>query len=290
MHHLRLPKIKKLIVQRPWCYLYNLVGHILKRLADILLFNLFVLHSFIPQGVIDLKFGGDHGNDTFKMCYQLTCVEKPNSADNTVIFSIFQGKDNIANLRICLERFKAHIEKLKTVTWENNVFRIFMFGDYAFLCAMFGISGANGVHPCLWCLITKDEMQHPRFIRLANLSEKRTLSNLKEHLKLFQEKYGGNMKFAKKAFNVIHSTFFDIDIDQVFIPGLHITLGVYFKMFNLFIHFCEEIDLAITRHIITNNTTETDDVVSADEYTKTYREVRVLNLEIEEFEERRLLL
>ena len=98
------------------------------------------------------------------------------------------------------------------------------------------------------------------------------------------------MKFAKKAFNVIHSTFFDIDIDQVFIPGLHITLGVYFKMFNLFIHFCEEIDLAITRHIITNNTTETDDVVSADEYTKTYRELRVLNLEIEEFEERRLLL
>lgn len=57
----------------------------------------------------------------------------PNKVVNSVIFSIFEAKDSRQNLRICLERFEAHIDKLMDLTWINRTFHIFMFGDCKFL-------------------------------------------------------------------------------------------------------------------------------------------------------------
>ena len=54
-----------------------------------------------------------------------------------------------------------------------------MYGDYAFLSYMYGLSGANAVYPCLWCLCSKDEMHVSKFLR--ETSEKRTLENLNEY-------------------------------------------------------------------------------------------------------------
>ena len=36
-----------------------------------------------------------------------------------------------------------------------------MFGDYDFILKVFGISGAQSVHPCLWCKATKLQIQKP---------------------------------------------------------------------------------------------------------------------------------
>ena len=72
----------------------------------------------------------------------------PNKVVNSVIFSFFEAKDSRQNLRICLERFEAHIDKLMDLTWINRTFHIFMFGDYKFLLSMYGISGAAGRHSC----------------------------------------------------------------------------------------------------------------------------------------------
>ena len=52
------------------------------------------------------------------------------------------------NLRICLERFEAHINTLMNLIWINRTFHFFMFGDYKFLSSMYGISGAAGRHSC----------------------------------------------------------------------------------------------------------------------------------------------
>ena len=57
-----------------------------------------------------------------------------------------------------------------------------MFGDYAFLCAMYGLSGASAVHPCLWCLCTEANLQLP-----PNLQGK-TVENLNEHYNQFVSK------------------------------------------------------------------------------------------------------
>lgn len=71
-------------------------------------------------------------------------IKKPNRKENTTIFSIFEAKDSVTNLRICLERFKPQIRILQKQKWNNLKIRLFMYGDYEYLCAMYGITGANG--------------------------------------------------------------------------------------------------------------------------------------------------
>ena len=234
--------VKGKVESRAWCYIYNLVGHVMKRLSDHDDGNLLVQHPFISHNEIVIKIGGDHGGKSFKMCYQIANVDNPNRCSNTVLFSIFDGKDNLPNLRMCLDRFKAHVDKLLNLTWSQKVFRVFMYGDYAFLSYMYGLSGANAVYPCLWCLCSKDEMQVSKFLR--ETSEKRTLENLNEHYIQFCKK-GMKKGLAKTVYNVIDIPFFNIPIDQVCIPGLHLTLGIFLKMFNMFEAFCFDVDMKI---------------------------------------------
>ena len=33
---------------------------------------------------------------------------------------------------------------LQTLKWERLSIRVFLYGDYEFLCAMYGLTGANG--------------------------------------------------------------------------------------------------------------------------------------------------
>ena len=105
----------------PWCYLYNFVGHVIAHLNSLKECNLLVAHSFIPEDEIHVKIGGDHGGGSFKMTYQVANVDNPNKLDNTVIFSIFEAKDSRANLRICLERFKAHFKIRNIILGREEV-------------------------------------------------------------------------------------------------------------------------------------------------------------------------
>ena len=91
---------------------------------------------------------------------------------------------------------------------------MFMFGDYDFLCQMYGLSGASGKHPCLWCTVTSEEMQLPPAQRTAAAIE-RTLESMKNDLATFRGRYKGNLKNAMNANNVIDEPFFNIPLDQV---------------------------------------------------------------------------
>ena len=144
---------------RTWCYLYNLVGYVLKYLDDLKSTNLIHDHPFIPRDEVHLKIGGDHGGESFKATFQIANVLNPNQPINTVIFSIMEAKDRSTNLLLCLERYKAHIEQFRKVKWEGKTSRVFLFGDYDFLCAMYGLSGTSGRHPCLWCEISSDMLK-----------------------------------------------------------------------------------------------------------------------------------
>ena len=69
-----------------------------------------------------------------------------------------------------------------------------------------------GKHPCLLCLITKEEIRQPKSTR-TNVP-KRTLTSLKEDLHIFQVN-GGNVRDAKIYRNIIYQKLFDLPIDQV---------------------------------------------------------------------------
>ena len=85
-------------------------------------------------------------------------------------------------------------------------------------------------------------MQVSSFLR--ETSEKRTLENLNEHYIQFCNK-GMKKGLAKTVYNVIDIPFVNIPIDQVCIPGLHLTLDIYLKMFNMFEAFCLDVDMKI---------------------------------------------
>lgn len=67
---------------------------------------------------IHLKIGGDHGGGSFKMSYQPCNVTKPNSKDNTVVFSAFEAKDSSTNLKVALSKFKTQVDILQKATWQ----------------------------------------------------------------------------------------------------------------------------------------------------------------------------
>ena len=141
----RVPGNKELVMElRPWGYMYNLVGHVLHRLNELDTEGMLFDHPFIPSDEIQVKIGGDHGDTSFKLSYQIANVQNPNSIENTVVFSIFEAKDTRANLKSCLARFKAQVTMLGKTKWRNKRLRVFMFGDYEFLCTMYGLSGPNG--------------------------------------------------------------------------------------------------------------------------------------------------
>ena len=89
------------IVPKPWVYLYNMLAHILHRLDTLKLHNQITHHSFIPTGEVHIKIGGDHGDTSFKMAYQVANVNNPNKKENTVIFSIFEGKFSSFCIKFC---------------------------------------------------------------------------------------------------------------------------------------------------------------------------------------------
>ena len=217
---------------RSWCYIFNLVGFVLHYLDGLQETNLLVNTPFIPDDEIYLKIGGDHGGGSFKMSFQVTNVEHPNKPENTVVFSVMEAKDNKSNLMLCLERFKTHIAMFEKVKWSDRVFKVLLFGDYEFLCTMYGLSGASGKHPCLWCHITKDYLCIPQCERTGMFSS-RTLDSLENDFDNFIHQYSSNLAKAKFVNNVISDIFFKIPLEYVCVPGLHITLGVYMKLLHV---------------------------------------------------------
>ena len=120
--------------------------------------NGLIYDGHIPQSEIHLKIGGDHGGGSFKMSFQVANVSNPNKPQNSVVFSVMEAKDYKSNLRLCLERYRRQIDQFEKVTWHGRKSVIFFFGDYDFLCAMLGLSGASGKHPCLWCRCTSADI------------------------------------------------------------------------------------------------------------------------------------
>ena len=116
--------------------------------------------------------------------------------------------------------FAINIEKLKSMQWNGKSIKLFVFGDYAFLCNIYGLSGAKGRYPCLWCLITQVEIQRV----LQDPVEDRTLNSIRNNYNKYVEK-GDNLANAKFCYNCIRSPLMNIDIENVVPMYLHILLG-----------------------------------------------------------------
>ncbi|XP_072168927.1 uncharacterized protein [Diadema setosum] len=193
----------------------------------------------IPEEEVWVKVGGDKGGGTFKLMVQLANVGRPNSLHNTRVILLFPGNDSPYNLQVALKSVQAQIEELSHSHWREKKIRLFVFGDYEYLTRMYGLSGPSGRHCCLHCSVTRQDMAIPPAERKAP-QQARTLESLDISLSKFKQH-----SIAKEAFNVIRPPFFQIPIDQVCPPGLHISLGLFLKHFNSMSERCHGIDVKI---------------------------------------------
>ena len=91
----------------------------------------------IPEDEIWVKLGGDHGKGSMKMCVQIANVAKPNARENTHTVAWVHAKDSHEILKIMCIYLNPELKKLKKRTWRGRKFRIFLFGDYLFLCVLY---------------------------------------------------------------------------------------------------------------------------------------------------------
>ena len=211
--------------------------------------NLLTWHDgVIPSDEIWVKIGGDHGRDSFKVSFQIANVHKPNSKHYTFMIGFAKVKDTPSNLKLIFDDFKEDIENLDGMEWEGKKIKLFIVGDYAFLANIYGISGASGKHPCLWCLETKLDMQS--YSSSKDASKTRTVEQLNTNHKQFIEKGNAKIKEASKYNNAIREPLLNIPLSQVTPPVLHILLGVVKKHHTILEDYCDSLDIEIINDLL----------------------------------------
>ncbi|KAL5494514.1 hypothetical protein EMCRGX_G015864 [Ephydatia muelleri] len=129
--------------------------------------------------------------------------------------------DSVTNLHAALDCFKDQVEHLNGMKW-----RIFTCGDFEFLSKMYGLS---------------------RAVVVRGHAAQRTLETMRaDHQRYVSA--GSIKRDAQKSYNCISPPIFDIPVSQVCPPGLHITLGIFTKMFNLLEAVCCNLDLELALH------------------------------------------
>ena len=77
-----------------------------------------LIHHKFFNDEINIKLGGDHRGGSFKINFQVCNTSRPNSKDNTTVFSIFEAKDLWSNMEIGISRFSKQVNELQTMEWE----------------------------------------------------------------------------------------------------------------------------------------------------------------------------
>ena len=131
-------------------------------------------------------------------------------------------KDTYDNLKTFLDSgLLEDLKRLQIHSWKGKTIKLFLNGDYLFVSCIYGLSGAKGTYPCLWCTVKKDEMQ-----KRTTLFSPRNLNTLKSHHDTFMKAGKGDKDNAKHHFNCIHPALLDIEPCYVVPPMLHILLGI----------------------------------------------------------------
>lgn len=136
------------------------------------------------------------------------------------------------------------------MTWKGEKIRVFFFGDYDFLLKVFGISGAQSLHPYLWCTASKTHIlkapdEQPEI-------PGRTLLKIKRDYIKFQ-RHGYDKKYARVCNNVCNKPLFNVEPSQVPPPYLHIMFGIVKKHHVLLEQDCHALDQDIGKSLAKEN-------------------------------------
>ena len=268
--------------RKPFGRVRSIVSFVLDILNKYKQLNLLVSKEGIPRDEIWIKIGGDHGGGSFKLCLQILNLLHPNSKKNTFVIGLIEVKDTCENLKRLIgptSHIQEEIRQLEDLVWDNKQIRVFLSGDYDFLCKTYGLSGAQGVRPCLWCTILKEKIKSG-----DGPAQERTLSNLKADFHRFETLGQGKKSNAKHFNNVCSQPVWNIELSRVCPPYLHILLGITQKHHVLLEKFCHEIDIAIAKDLAKKRK-KTDRSTKFGAYVHQLQEIRALRIEEKEIKD-----
>ncbi|XP_066263922.1 uncharacterized protein [Branchiostoma lanceolatum] len=250
----------------------------------------------IPATEVWVKVLGDHGGDLFKMAYQVLNQCQPNSA--TTVFCAFKAKDYRENLTAATKALCVEVAALQGSTWSSPdgstpSLRLFVAGDCAMLSTWYGLSGACGTYPCLWCEVRKVDLKKGEE-EGQQAPPARTLATLSQSYHQFIHEGHGDIRNAKNYKNAIASHMMDVPIEQVCIPALHISLGIFQKMFKMLERDLHDLDLLMGLHLAKSDPDERPDIELHPDlhtlagYIESVEAVRMLDEQLEGVEEEML--
>ena len=179
----------------------------------------------IPQDEIWIKIGGDHGKNSLKFTLQVANTDKPNAYRNTIVIGIASVRDTHANMVRFLEGGLGDDQTaLQSHSWKGKAIKVFLNGDYEFLCKIYGLSGPQGTYPCLWCLMSRREMHNA-----SDHSQPPSLESLLADNLAFRTETEGEKKEVAKHHNSLYAPLVGIALDRVSPPYLHILLGIVLR-------------------------------------------------------------
>ncbi|XP_072016778.1 uncharacterized protein [Amphiura filiformis] len=158
----------------------------------------------------------------------------------TLSFSAFDASESVANLHLALDSsgLVQQINDLKNESWRGKPFEVSLCGDYEILRKFLGLQGASATYPCTHCLVHKNDLNKDI------TSTPRTIDQIVSDFEKVESQ--GFKSSAKRENNSIsHKPFFNIPINKVCPPALHISLGIWQKFFTLLERDLQELGEAI---------------------------------------------
>ena len=199
----------------------------------------------------------------------------PNNPANTILVAVCPTeKDKYQDLAAMLERHLPELDRLMRegvlVGAARRAVRLFLTGELAALCTVFGHKGPNATQPCLWCKSTKaPSIRHTsvdaELGTMKGLTTQRTLRDV-EHLDSRRARDSNLPKGIQLEHLSIESRpRFVIDPRLIFVIPRHATKGGTSRLLRLAIE-----------SVIVAHTTEKGDVFAAELAEKLYQGVGVV--------------
>ena len=240
----------------------------------------------LPGDKIYVKVGGDKGRGSMKICLQICNVQHCNSPENTLILCIFEANDTYANLAIALDGIAQQLENLDGCFWGEGPRRkqivLVGSGDYDFLAKVTGIAGASGSFPCLYCKISRNQLQLPPNER--PMATKRTITDLNNDYMNFVSIGQLNQKHQSRYNNVINPALLHLEPERYCIPYLHCLLGITKKHHDMQELACHELDIEIAVQKAESNAVLTNSMF--DKFVGKQRKISKLETKLHNLQDR----
>ena len=199
----------------------------------------------VSSGNLRVKLGLDKGSSFVKLCLQVVDVSRHNSAYNTYLIGMYEGHDDYEPLRSAFSTLNSQLHSMQSSGLVNQGMRytvaFFLSADIPALQCTLGLS-VNGRCFCPFCLITKDNLSVVSYVPAF---PPRTLAGMASSLAEFSKTGSLADRTAASAHgNVITPQLFPaIALENVCLPELHISLGVFKRFADLQENLLTEVDI-----------------------------------------------